>query len=116
MEMVLTQGMIAQVDDEDYKYLKLFKWYAKKSKVSWYAVRMERSCSYSMRGSKTRPKDKRKTIRMHNVIMKPGDGIVHHRDGDGLNNRRSNLEVVDLQQNNQYAVDKRERAKDDIPF
>ncbi len=118
----LSQGKVTLVDDADFKYLNLFKWYAKKSGKpdgeSWYAVRMERVCEYSMRGRKGKKRRKRKTIRMHNVIMSPKDDeIAHHEDGDGLDNRRKNLKNVPIIENQQLASDKTNRQKqDDIPF
>ena len=112
-EMQLSQGMIALVDDEDYKYLKLFKWYAKKSKSSWYVVRMERLCCYSYRGRKVKKRRIRKVFRMHNIIMKPKDNqIVHHEDGDGLNNQRENLKLTTLVGNNEEARNKRNQNPD----
>ena len=109
-EIPLSQGMVALVDDEDYKYLKLFKWYAKESKISWYAVRMKSERTYSCRGRKKRSPKKRTTLRMHNVIMKPElNQIVHHKEdqeGNIINNQRGNLELVTLAGNNQRAADK----------
>lgn len=117
-EIPLSQGKVALVDDEDYKYLKLFKWYAKESKKSWYAVRMEHIHRHSYRGRKTKGRRKRKVFRMHNVIMNPKDNqIVHHKYGNGLNNQRENLELTTLAGNNEYAADKRKKQNsDEVPF
>ena len=116
-EIPLSQGKVALVDDTDYKHLKLFKWYAKESKSSWYVVRMKSERNYSYRGRKKKTKTKRTTLRMHNVIMNPGpDQIVHHRDGDGLNNQRENLKLTTLVGNNEEVAKKRKQNLDDIPF
>jgi AP2 domain/HNH endonuclease len=79
MEIQLSKGLAAIVDDEDYEYLVRVPWYADVGKWTAYAKtdRLPR-----------RP-------RMHVAIMKPqGRLIVHHKDGNGLNNRRSNLEIM----------------------
>ena len=38
-EIILTQGLVAQVDDEDYAFLNQWKWYAVFNKTTYYAVR-----------------------------------------------------------------------------
>ena len=116
-EIPLTQGKVALVDDKDYASLMLFKWYAKKSDDSWYAVRKQAYLGRSYRGRSVERKDKRKTIRMHNVIMQPNNNeIVHHKDGDGLNNQRYNLECKTLLGNQQEAAKKAGFYSDDVPF
>ncbi len=110
----LTQGKEALVDDEDYNLLNSFKWHAKKSKVSWYAVRMENVRRVRGLKKEARERKKRRVIRMHNVILQTPEGqIPHHKDSNGLNNQRYNLQLCSQIENNQYATDKR---KDDIPF
>ncbi len=99
--------------------MKLFKWYAKESKSSWYVVRTERLFHYSYRGRKTKGRRKRKMFRMHNVIMdSKDDQIVHHIDGNGLNNQRENLKLTTLTENNEAAHNKRKQNLDDthVPF
>jgi hypothetical protein len=78
----LTHGEVAMVDAEDFEELSKYKWSLARGR---YAVRREKG----------------KTILMHRVIMKPPDGmVVDHFDGNGLNNRRSNLRICTPQQNN----------------
>jgi len=82
-EIVLTQGKVALVDDEDFEFLNQFKWYAHKQKYTFYAVRNE-----------TNPDSKkRKTIKMHRFLLrvtKPKT-FVDHKDHNGLNNQKHNL-------------------------
>jgi hypothetical protein len=78
----LTQGEVAIVDAEDYAELSKYKWYVTRHGGNKYACR----CG--------------KRILMHRVIMKPPRGmVVDHIDGNGLNNRRSNLRICTQGQN-----------------
>jgi hypothetical protein len=87
-EIPLTQGKVALVDDEDFEYLNQFKWYAGEARGLIYARRQ------------LRPKDCNSKIWMHTDIMKTPKGmVVDHKDGDGLNNWRSNLRLVTHRQN-----------------
>ena len=80
----LTKGKVAVVDADDYELLMCFRWRAVKVRNTWYAVSMT---------------DAAREVYMHDLIMcarqrgpggEPGQQ-VDHRDGDGLNNSRSNL-------------------------
>jgi HNH endonuclease len=72
----LTQGKFALVDDEDYQYLKQWKWH-------WSAGYAER---------KEYPGGKQTHVHMHRVILNAPKGVlVDHKDGDTLNNQRANL-------------------------
>ena len=91
----LTQGYEATVDAADYPELIQYKWFTKFSSKG--------AAPYPARNSKVGETDngeKRKTIRMHTQIMKPSPGMeVDHKNGDKMNNRRCNLEVVTKQGN-----------------
>lgn len=88
----LTQGLVAQVDDQDLWWLTQWKWYAKVKK------RRGRALPYAER------KEAKRTIIMHLAIaerhglLEPGKEI-DHIDGDGLNNQRSNLRAASPSQN-----------------
>ena len=86
----LTQGKFALVDDADYDWLNQWKWCARKSPYTWYALR-----SIYCNG-------KVKTILMHREILglKPGDKRqTDHRNHNGLANWRDNLRACTRTQN-----------------
>lgn len=89
--IALTQGQEALVDDEDYKELSQFKWFAMYSKdiKSFYAMRSFRQDN-----------GKRGKLGMHRQIMGAKHGEqVDHRDHQTLDNRRANLRLTTNQGN-----------------
>lgn len=92
-QIQLTQGKVALVDDSDYDVLNQHKWYAQSPRHIFYAVR--EVCMAN---------NKRRLERMHRVILRlqPSDNRqIDHRDGNGLNNQRSNLRICTATQNHQ---------------
>lgn len=83
----LTQGLIAQVDDADFKAVNRFKWCAQRIGRNFYAARRFR-----------KPDGKQGYQYLHQFLF-PGVLRVDHRDGDGLNNQRYNLRPATNQQN-----------------
>ncbi len=82
----LTRGHFAIVDAADY---------ARLSKHRWYWQPNRNGSGYARRGGGGTP-----TVLMHRQIMKPPKGmVVDHIDGNGLNNRRSNLRICTSRQN-----------------
>lgn len=80
----LTKGKFAIVDAADYNWLSRYKWHAVRSGDRFYAYRS---------------KNKR-CLSMHRVITgAPKGKVVDHRDGNSLNNRRSNLRVCKISEN-----------------
>ena len=83
----LTQGLFAKVDDDDYDSLMQYNWNAVKCGKNIYASR-----SVGWKG--------KINIRMHRVVL----GITNqnilcdHKDGDGLNNQKSNLRKANYSQ------------------
>ena len=86
-KIMLTQGKVALVDDEDYEILNSVNWYAQRDNRTFYAERHP-----------PRLGSRQKTERMHRLVLSwkigrdiaPGM-IPDHEDGNGLNNQRSNL-------------------------
>lgn len=90
--MTLTQGRVAALDEADLGLVPDHTWHAQRSNQVWYAatnVPHPHRSGYTM-------------LPMHRLIMglKYGDPRkVDHIDGDGLNNRRSNLRLAGAQSN-----------------
>ena len=86
----LTQGKFAIVDDVDFDWLNQYKWYSHidRSKNIFYVNRGRRWGKRMI------------TILMHRLIMNPIKGMfIDHINGNGLDNRRSNLRICTRSQN-----------------
>ncbi len=97
----LTQGQVALVDDSDATALTQFHWYAARTHHIFYAVR------------KSQVNGKQRTIQMHRELLRLSFGDkrqADHRDGDGLNNQRSNLRICSRTENTRNQCNQR-RAK-----
>lgn len=93
-------GYYVMVDEEDYESLSFFNWnlHKHKTKDLLYA-----RCTFEG-----------ETLIMHRFIMnvEDTDDFVDHIDGNGLNNQKSNLRVVDIKINSFNRVkQKRSRSK-----
>ena len=94
----------AIVDNEDYQYLVQWKWYARKNRTTWYAIR-----SMYLGGGKQNRKII--LIYMHRLIMglKHGDKrVIDHIDRNGLNNQKRNLSVCSNGANIQRQITNRQ--------
>ena len=77
-EILLSQGKVALVDDEDYNKVigHKYKWVTQPHRNTYYAISF-------------------KSTRMHRLIMDAKvNEQIDHIDGNGLNNCRSNLRIV----------------------
>lgn len=94
-EIILTQGKVAIVDDDDFDRLNQFKWFAiKRGRNKYHATRQVLT-----------EKGKRNIYMHHAIIGKPEKGYdVDHKDHDGLNNTKENLRFVTRRQNMQNLV------------
>ena len=90
----LSSGTFAIVDNNDYDWLSEFKWSAAVLRHTAYAYRSVRNDS-----------GKRTTLLMHRAIFErhygkiPEGLFVDHRDRNGINNRISNLRLCTHSQN-----------------
>jgi hypothetical protein len=87
----LTHDKFAIVDDEDYD--KLNQW-------DWYALVKNTSYAVAVRNTWSKTEKKGILFTMHRVIMNcPKDKMIDHKDGNGLNNQKSNLRICTNGQN-----------------
>jgi HNH endonuclease len=88
MEIKLTQGKVALIDDEDYDRISRYNWMASNEHGVWYAV------------AKIKKNGIWTNLKMHRFLMSAKeDEIVDHRDHDGLNNQKANLRRCTQSQN-----------------
>ena len=89
VEVPLTKGRVAKIDRADMLIVGGFSWHAYESGGNWYARRGS-SINGQVFGEM-----------MHRRIMEPPAGVlIDHVNGNGLDNRRSNLRFCTNQQNN----------------
>ena len=93
MEIKLTKGKVAFIDDSDFHLVSTVK--------SWQAHRHSHRYTWYARGVLPRRVDpSQKYVLMHRLIIGDRLGIqVDHVNGDGLDNRRGNLRFATPQQN-----------------
>ena len=87
-ELELSGGNSCLVDDDDYDFLNQFKWWCSDNGDGYKCAR------------RTHPAAGKPDIRMHRMLTAamPGD-MVDHKDGNSLNNQRSNLRLCTRSQN-----------------
>src|SRR3990167_624881 len=86
-EIPLTKGYYAIVDASDYEKVNAFKWYAAERRTG-----TGRLTVYAGRGHGC--------ILMHRFILGDSAAEIDHKNGDGLDNRRSNIRPASRTQNN----------------
>ena len=99
-EINLTKGKVAIVDDEDFEWLSKYNWYLN---CKGYATRSGLVKDGVRKG---------KTIFMHREILDIPQGLFgDHIDMNPLNNQRSNLRIVNKQQNNANRTTRKDSSK-----
>lgn len=94
----LTQGKFVIVDDADYEKVRGLKWHASKMGKGFYVCR-----NVCIGGKQAK-------IRLHRVITNCPPGLeVNHINGDGLDNRRENLQTCTPQQQ-QFAFRRKKKG------
>lgn len=84
IEIPLTREYSATIDANDLSIV---------SKHKWSAMVTRNGCVYAATHIDGR------TVLMHS-LLKPSKGVVDHIDGDGLNNRQSNIRIATYSENN----------------
>ncbi|MDB5241413.1 MAG: Fis family transcriptional regulator [Spirosoma sp.] len=92
----LTKGKVALVDDEDYELVSRYKW--------WYHYEPKRAGDekgYAYHTTWDPINKKRGSLRMHRLVLGITDKNVDvdHINGNGLDNRRSNLRACTRSEN-----------------
>lgn len=89
-QIPLTKGKFTIVDDEDYEKVIVHKWHTHKGNTTYYVAT-------TPRGTKSN-----RLLLMHRFILDISDPKVHvdHINGNGLDNRRSNIRPCTPTQNN----------------
>ena len=84
IQIELTQGKVAIIDEADWPLVNGFRWYAVKDRNVWYA-----------QANTSRKEGPRRTVRMHRLLLGLTDRRIYtdHINGNGLDNSRSNLRV-----------------------
>ena len=88
----LTRGMVAIVDEENYKILSAYKWHAHKGSKTFYA-------RTNIPSQKTNGR-RYVQVFMHTMLLKTPKGYEpDHKNGNGLDNRIKNLRTCTKNEN-----------------
>jgi len=89
-EIILSDGSVATVDDDDFDRLSRFRWHPKRDRNGQVYACAHGPGSVRVVNGKTI--DRRAPLSMHRVVLDAPRGVkVDHKDCNGLNNQKSNL-------------------------
>lgn len=92
IEIVLSKGLTAIIDAEDFARVSLYKWSA--------SAQGSASKPYAIRRVTDPETKKRVKVWLHRFITSCPEGmVVDHINGNGLDNRKINLRVVTFEEN-----------------
>lgn len=101
----LTKGHLAIIDSADVNLIVSYHWHAKEKFFSDGRLK----CVYAV------SRYRNKSTYLHRIILDCQDGLlVDHIDGDGLNNKRSNLRIAthsENSRNQRYRTDNKSGVK-----
>lgn len=108
MEIPLSRGLFAIIDDEDFEKVKDYSWYASCPYPGFFYAVGRRPFK---KGAKS-DSERLIAVRMHRLIMDvPRHLIVHHKNGDTLDNRKKNLEICTSKRHSQIPRQRRKTSK-----
>jgi len=91
MIMETASGHTILADDTDYRLLRDYSWYVNR-------------CGGGRLYAQARISGSSKRVSMHRLLMDPPDDlVVHHKNNNGLDNRRANLQVTTQRVNIRHA-------------
>lgn len=83
-------SVFTEIDDADFAALSAYRWAATRRRAKLYVRGWVEGSS----------------VLLHRFLMGEPEGmLIDHRDGNPLNNQRSNLRECTIKQNNQYAIE-----------
>jgi hypothetical protein len=91
-EILLTQGFVAIVDDEDLDRVSKHKWCAQRTRTSRGTVYAVTMIALGIK--------RRERVTLHRFVASPKESeMVDHINGNGLDNRRCNLRICSMADN-----------------
>ena len=107
-ELQLRPGLATLLDDADYERARQFKWYAKR-----YGTRREALYAVRKTSRLEHPEHKQRLLALHRWLMDLPFGdprVIDHINGNTLDNRKSNLRLASVAENNRNSKPRKNLA------